>query len=78
MTKKQFTELGFDISATNRVWHGSTETEFKVDDFKKITRAEFINRFYNHAFDAGTIYGKAVKNSEIKKALGIKEPMEKW
>jgi hypothetical protein len=71
MTKKQLNDLGFDITGLNRVWHGQTETEFRVENLKKIRPTEFIVRFFNVAFDYGKIYGANTKLSEIKKALNI-------
>lgn len=82
MTRKQIEQLGFNVdtfgNANTRVFHPSTDTEFSIDGLEKMKVCDFIDKFHWITFEFGKIYGAELKISEIKKALNINYPNEKW
>ncbi len=75
MTQKQVNEMGFSVNglfANGRLYHPTSETDFRVTNIKKIKPSELIDIFHNVAFKNGESWGMTQKIEEIKTALNIK------
>ncbi len=70
MTEKQLNKLGFVITGL-RVYHPSTEIEFKIKSLKVMDEKSVVELFGNRMFEKGQSYGKVLKTEEIRKALNI-------
>jgi hypothetical protein len=72
MTIKQASEMGFDMNKNGKVWHGETETEFRINPpIRKVSLIDFVNIFSNLRYKDGLEAGKIYKIEEIKNALNI-------